>query len=52
MTVEEIIDAVKELSEEDMQEFKYWYEEFEAKKWDDQFDDGELDESDDEILEN
>ena len=38
VTVEEIEKAVSRLSRKELSRFRSWYDEFEAKAWDEQFD--------------
>ena len=47
-TVKEIENAVTTLSKDDLREFRHWFDDFDAKEWDDQLEDdvknGRLDE--------
>jgi hypothetical protein len=37
MTIQEIKQAIKELSPDELANFRHWFEDFDAKVWDEQF---------------
>jgi hypothetical protein len=37
MTIQEIKQAIKELSPDELANFRHWFEDFDAKFWDEQF---------------